>query len=137
MADRVKFPGYLRRREKASVFAAATIFVFPSYFWEGLPNAVLEAMGSGLPILANPIAGVPEVMNDPENGMFLTEVTAEDIAAKLRIMLRDPAYMAATSKRNLEKAWSRYESAVVSRRIEDIYRSVNARVQPDSVVAGS
>lgn len=123
VADRVQFPGYLRRREKAGAFAAATIFVFPSYFWEGLPNAVLEAMGSGLPILANPIAAVPEVMTDPENGRFLSEVTAEEIAAKLRIMLRDPAYMAATSKRNIEKAWSCYELAVVSRRIEDIYRS--------------
>ncbi len=124
--DQVKFPGYLRRREKAVVFDEATVFVFPSYFWEGLPNAVLEAMGSGLPILANPIAGVPEVMTDPENGLFLSEVTGEDIAAKLRIMLSDPVYMAETSKRNLEKAWSRYEAAVVSRRIEDIYRSVQA-----------
>lgn len=124
VTDQVKFPGYLRRREKAAVFDAATIFVFPSYYWEGLPNAVLEAMGSGLPILANPIAGVPEVMDDPDNGLFLSEVTAEDIAAKLRIMLNDPAYMAETSKRNLEKAWSRYESAVVSQKIENIYRSV-------------
>ncbi len=40
-------------------------------------------------------------------------------------MLGDPDYMAATSKRNLEKAWSRNESAVVSRRIETIYRSVH------------
>jgi glycosyltransferase involved in cell wall biosynthesis len=91
IADRVMFPGYLRRKEKASAFAAATVFVFPSYFWEGLPNAVLEAMGSGLPIIANPIAGVPEVMNDPDNGLFLSEVTADDIAKKLRIMLNDPA----------------------------------------------
>ena len=126
--DQVSFPGYLRRGEKAAVFAAATVFVFPSYFWEGLPNAVLEAMGSGLPILANPIAGVPEVMTDPENGLFLSEVTAEDIAAKLRIMLNDPAFLAETSKRNIEKAWNNYESAVVSRRIEEIYRSVQATV---------
>jgi glycosyltransferase involved in cell wall biosynthesis len=125
IADRVQFPGYVRRNHKAKVFADATIFVFPSYYWEGLPNAVLEAMGAGLPILANPIAGVPEVMNDPENGLFLSEVTATDIAAKIRIMLRDPTYMAETSKRNLDKAWSHYESAVVSRKIEDIYRSVS------------
>lgn len=124
ITDLVRFPGYLRRRDKADAFDAATIFVFPSYFWEGLPNAVLEAMGSGLPILANPIAGVPEVMNDPENGLFLSDVTADDIAAKLRAMLTDPDYLAAVSKRNLEKAWSQYESAVVSQRIEDIYRSV-------------
>lgn len=124
VADRVRFPGYVRREQKARVFDEATIFVFPSYFWEGLPNAVLEAMGAGLPILANPIAGVPEVMSAPENGLFLEEVTAEDIAARLRTMLGDPAFLAETSARNIDKAWSHYESAVVSRRIETIYRSV-------------
>jgi len=81
-------------------------------------------MGSGLPIIANPIAGVPEVMNDPDNGLFLSEVTADDIAKKLRIMLNDPAFMAAVSKRNLDKAWSQYEASVVSRRIEEIYKTV-------------
>ena len=122
--DQVRFPGYLRRQEKAAAFAEATMFVFPSYFWEGLPNAILEAMGSGLPIIANPIAGVPEVMDDPENGFFIAEVTAEEVAAKVRAMLGDPAYLAATSKRNIEKAWGCYESAVVSRKIEAIYQSV-------------
>jgi len=130
LSDRVRFPGYVRRDEKAKVFDQATIFVFPSYFWEGLPNAVLEAMGAGLPILANPIAGVPEVMNAPENGLFLDEVSAEDIAAKLRIMLNDPGYMAETSTCNVEKAWSLYESAVVSQRIEDVYRSVKTEFEP-------
>ena len=126
IADRVRFPGYVRRDQKAQVFDEATIFVFPSYFWEGLPNAVLEAMGAGLPILANPIAGVPEVMSAPDNGLFLDEVTPADIADKLRTMLNDPAYLRATSERNIDKAWGQYESAVVSRRIEAIYRSVMA-----------
>ena len=124
--DRVQFPGYVRRSQKARLFDEATIFVFPSYFWEGLPNALLEAMGAGLPILANPIAGVPEVMNDPENGRFLETVTAADIEAKLRLMLGDPTYLAETSARNIEKAWSQYESAVVSRHIEEIYHTVMA-----------
>ncbi|MGI9508451.1 MAG: glycosyltransferase family 4 protein [Geminicoccaceae bacterium] len=128
VADQVRFPGYVRRDQKARVFDEATIFVFPSYFWEGLPNAVLEAMGAGLPILANPIAGVPEVMSDPENGLFLKEVTAEDIAAKLKAMLDDPVFLAEISSRNIDKAWSQYESAVVSRRIEDIYQSVRDEI---------
>ena len=96
-------------------------------------------MGAGLPILANPIAGVPEVMTDPENGRFLETVTAADIETKLRQMLGDPAYLAATSARNIEKAWSQYESAVVSRHVDEIYRSVMAEsrlmVKPASQAA--
>jgi hypothetical protein len=54
-------------------------------------------------------------------------------------MLDDPAYLAVTSARNIEKAWSQFESAVVSRHIDDIYRSVMAEsrlmVKPASQVA--
>jgi len=136
IADHVSFPGYVRRDQKAQVFDDATLFVFPSYFWEGLPNAVLEAMGAGLPILANPIAGVPEVMSAPENGLFLEEVTAGEIAAKLKTMLDDPDYLAKTSTHNVERAWNHYESAVVSRRIEDVYRSVRDETSLVSKPAG-
>ena len=124
LMDHVIFPGYIRRNEKAQAFAEATIFVLPSNFWEGLPNAAIEAMGSGLPIISTRVAGLPEVMDDPDNGLFLDEVTPEHIADKVRIMLRDPGYMAATSKRNSDKAWQRYESAIVSRQIEAVYHSV-------------
>ncbi len=136
IADRVRFPGYVRRDQKAKVFDEATIFVFPSYYWEGLPNAILEAMGAGLPIIAHPIAGVPEVMSDPENGLFLESVSAVEIAAGIRRMLADPGYMAETSARNIDKAWSQYESAVVSRRIEDVYRTVRSELHPAPRTAG-
>ena len=121
--DRIFFPGYIRRQGKASAFDRANLFVFPSYYSEGLPNAVLEAMGAGLPILAYPIAAVPEVMDDPDNGTFLARVTPEDIATKLQAMLADPDELAATSKRNITKAWREYEANAVSRKIEAIYRA--------------
>jgi glycosyltransferase involved in cell wall biosynthesis len=123
VTDQVIFPGYIRGHDKTRVFAEASIFVLPSFFWEGLPNAAIEALGSGLPIISTKVAGLPEVMDDPDNGFFLDEVTPEDIAKKVRTMLRDPDYLAATSKRNQEKAWNNYESAIVSRQIEAVYRS--------------
>jgi glycosyltransferase involved in cell wall biosynthesis len=124
LLDVVDFPGYVRNDQKAKLFDQATLFVFPSYFPEGLPNVILEAMGAGLPILANPIAAVPEVMDDPDNGLFLRSVTPDKIADSLRLMLRDPAYLADVSKRNIEKAWTHYESAVVSQKLEEVYRDV-------------
>ena len=136
VADQVIFPGYIRGQEKTRAFAEASIFVLPSFFWEGLPNAAIEAMGSGLPIISTRVAGLPEVMDDPDNGFFLEKekVTPEEIADKVRRMLRDPDYLAATSKRNQEKAWNNYESAIVSRQIEAVYRSaIDRNRSPSSV----
>ena len=128
--DQVLFPGYIRGNDKVKAFAEASIFILPSYFWEGLPNAAIEAMGSGLPIISTRVAGLPEVMDDPENGFYLDEVTPEDIAEKVRTMLRDPDYLMATSRRNQEKAWNNYESAIVSRQIESVYKSAIDRNAP-------
>ena len=91
-------------------------------------------MGSGLPIISTKVAGLPEVMDDPDNGFFLDEVTPQDIAEKVRTMLRDPDYLAATSKRNQEKAWGNYESAIVSKQIEAVYRLAIDRNRPSSSV---
>ncbi|MGI9492663.1 MAG: glycosyltransferase family 4 protein [Geminicoccaceae bacterium] len=128
VADRVILPGYIRGHDKIRAFAEASIFILPSYFWEGLPNAAIEAMGSGLPIISTRVAGLPEVMDDPENGFYLDKVTPEDIADKVRQMLRDPDYLLATAKRNQEKAWNNYESLNVSRQIEAVYHSATGRM---------
>ena len=134
VTDQVLFPGYIRGHDKTRAFAEASIFILPSFFWEGLPNAAIEAMGSGLPIISTKVAGLPEVMDDPDNGFFLDEVTPQDIAEKVRTMLRDPDYLAATSKRNQEKAWGNYESAIVSKQIEAVYRLAIDRNRPSSSV---
>ena len=58
--DRVLFMGELPRDEVAQELAAASLFAFPSRR-EGWPNAVLEALASGLPVLACGIGGIPDI----------------------------------------------------------------------------
>lgn len=73
--DRVKFLGWKSRSELPAVFQEANLFVYPSRH-EGMPNAVLEAMAAGLPILATRIAGNEDLVND-ETGIL---VNSEDMA---------------------------------------------------------
>jgi glycosyltransferase involved in cell wall biosynthesis len=58
---------------------------------DGLPLALLEAMAMGKPIVATPIAGIPEAILDGENGL-LVEPDAEKVAEKIDFLLRDPKY---------------------------------------------
>ncbi len=57
--DRIKFPGY--RDDMMEIYPIADIFLFPSY-QEGLPMALLEAMGSGLPVIASDIRGTRDLL---------------------------------------------------------------------------
>jgi UDP-glucose:(heptosyl)LPS alpha-1,3-glucosyltransferase len=64
-----------------AAYAAADVFVFPSYF-EAFPLVALEAAAAGLPLLGAAVNGVEDLLSDGDNG-FLIRREAEDIAAKL------------------------------------------------------
>ena len=70
LADRVRFLGWTQRDALPELYRSADIFVFPSYD-EGMPNVVLEALASGLPIVATRIAGNDQLVTDGENGALV------------------------------------------------------------------
>jgi glycosyltransferase involved in cell wall biosynthesis len=84
ISDRVECPGWLDTESKDAALAAAEIFVLPSYA-EGLPMALLEAMAWGLPAIATPVGGVPNVVRDGVNGLLVapghTDALAESLSA--------------------------------------------------------
>ncbi|WP_424936879.1 MULTISPECIES: glycosyltransferase family 4 protein [Bacteria] len=62
VADAVRFPGYVSRRDELeAVVGAATLFVLPS-LTEGMPRALIEAMALGTPAIASRVGGVPELL---------------------------------------------------------------------------
>jgi glycosyltransferase involved in cell wall biosynthesis len=126
MADRIKTPGYVSGPDKARLLLDASIFALPSYFPEGLPNAMLEAMAAGTALLVSDVGGIGEVAKSPENGIVLGEISPRTIAAALERMLADPDYIVEVSERNKTIAWQRYESRIVIDKIEDIYREIAA-----------
>lgn len=77
IGDRVEFVGWLRGDELLQAYTQANLFVFPSRH-EGMPNAVLEAMAAGLPVIASRIAGSEELVAPDESGLL---VPADDVAA--------------------------------------------------------
>jgi len=74
--ERVVFTGWLNKEELWKVYLASDIFVLPSLS-EGMPNVMLEALGSGLPCIGSNIAGVKDILQhedlmfDPQDEMAL------------------------------------------------------------------
>lgn len=68
----------------------AEVFVSSS-LWEGLPNAVLEAMAAGLPIVATSVEGSSELLTDGQTGRLVAPRSSSDLQEALEWMLRNPA----------------------------------------------
>lgn len=77
-------------RTLASLYNAADVFCLPSH-GEGMSNAVLEALASGLPVITTPVGGHPEVIEPGIDGVLVPVRDPAALAGALRDLLRDPA----------------------------------------------
>src|SRR5204863_9966841 len=78
LGERVRFAGRVERDRIPALFAAADLFLLPSVHdhagnVDGLPNTLLEAMASALPIVASNVVGVPTVIDDGVEGLLVPE----------------------------------------------------------------
>lgn len=97
----VRLPGYLPEPEVATLYRAASAFVFPSYC-EGFGLPLLEAMACGLPAAVSDVSALPEVGGDA--ALYFRPEDPEDIAAKIIRLLSDEDLRAALRARGRERA---------------------------------
>ena len=81
MGERLDIPELLRQ---------ADLFWLPSE-WEGLPNVVLEAMASGLPVVATDVGGTGELVRSGVDGFVVPKGDLESFVARSRELLQDDA----------------------------------------------
>jgi glycosyltransferase involved in cell wall biosynthesis len=127
LTDRVEFLGYVRDSAKLEAFRRATIFVFPSTYPEGCPVVVLEAMGTGLPIVCSGAGGLREVVVDGEHGIVAEPPTAQSVADAVGRLLADRERTRAIGDRNRRHAWEKYEARPVARKFEALYSGMSMR----------
>lgn len=126
VGDRVMLAGYLNGPDKAQALVDADIFVFPSYYGEGCPISLLEAMAAELAIVTTAIGGIPDIFVDGENGIILRSVTPIAIADATQRLINDEELLTRVRTRNKQQAWSSYEAAQVTRQIERVYANIVA-----------
>lgn len=119
---RVDFRGYLRGKEKAQSLLDAKLFVFPSYYGEGCPVVLLEAMAAGLPVITHGAGGIPDLFRDGEHGKLLECVTPELIAQAIDELIGNEKLLAEIGERNHRYAWANFEASVVTREMESTYQ---------------
>ena len=105
IANRCEFLGWLTGGEKERLFAQAGVYCLPSKN-EGLPMSVLEAMAHGIPVVATPVGGIPQVIRDGVDGYLVGVDDVEALSAALLCLAQNPgrrAEMGAAARRKIER----------------------------------
>lgn len=122
LAKNVLFLGGVSHDKIPELMSTADIFVLPSLS-EGFPLVIVEAMASGLPVIATNVGGLPEIVKENENGFLIQSKNSNQIAQKIIFLLQNKELrkqMSENSKRiALEYDWDRI-AGIIYERIEDI-----------------
>ena len=108
ISDRVTFLGWQSREELIQCYRQSNLFLFPSRH-EGMPNAVLEAMASGLPVIASRISGNEELVEHEKTGLLVEAENLDSLTSTLQEFIQDPALrqkMGAASRQRVEELYS-------------------------------
>ena len=120
--DKVIFMGFVQ--DISECYAASDIFVFPTLY-EAFSLVTLEAVASGLPILATKVNGTEELIVNGYNGFFI-ERDGNDIAEKVNILVDDDGLRKKMSK-NARKTARNYSWEKVARKTLEVYEEVVKR----------
>jgi glycosyltransferase involved in cell wall biosynthesis len=109
ITDYAQFTGWLPRDEVREAYQSATFLVHASTY-EGMSNVILEALASGLPVVASQIPGNTELIQDGANG-FLVDPAGDpaQLADRISPLFQDPAIWArlsAAARATIEKRFS-------------------------------
>jgi glycosyltransferase involved in cell wall biosynthesis len=121
----VTFAGYLRGAELSAAYRAASALVLPTFWGEGFPTVVSEAMYAGLPVVTTPIRGAADELTEGTHVLFTPAHDATALANTLIRLLEDPALRAAMAGANRDKVRD-FAPKPVARRYRDAIAAVIA-----------
>jgi L-malate glycosyltransferase len=119
--QRVHFAGQLVATENLHQFFDVSVLCSRS---EGSPNAVIEALAAGCPVIATPVGGVPEVIVDRQTGLLIGVDRPDALATSVQELRRDAGLRMRLSAAGPACVRSRYHQTAVIAQLEALYRTL-------------
>ena len=128
----IEFAGYVEGTRKTGCYVGADAFCFLSYT-EGMPNAVLEAMAMGLPLVSSDVGGLKDILAEGVTGYIVAQDRSKEVGERFapEVVAERIERLAAfedvrrkIGEHNKEYARERFAAARVASRLEAIYREV-------------
>jgi len=121
ISDRFRLAGFVSDADLPAYYNAADLFVLPSKSGEGLPLVALEAMSTGLPVVATNVGGIREVMTEGY-GKLVPADAPEDMAKAILTLAQTELSAKKTALRSLSKRTFSWEQNVKS--LMEIYEEL-------------
>jgi colanic acid/amylovoran biosynthesis glycosyltransferase len=127
----VHFVGFLPQSKLLGLYLSAHLFLHPSETppdenQEGIPNSILEAMATGLPILATRHGGIPEAVEHGQSGFLVSEEDHVGLANSLKEIASTPGMLYEMGMRARAVVASRFEQEAQARLLESFYEEAIA-----------
>ena len=123
---RVSFTGFISQEKLREIFYTSHIFLHPSETGrdgnqEGVPNSMLEAMASGLPVFATQHGGIPEAIEHGVSGVLVPERDHEALARALLDAAQDRHLLSRLAREGAAAVAAKFDQRAQIRRLEEIY----------------
>jgi glycosyltransferase involved in cell wall biosynthesis len=130
--NRVSFPGFISQEQLQDLYYASHIFLHPSETvpdgnQEGIPNSMLEAMATGLPVFATHHGGIPEAIENGVSGVLVAEHDHKELTRALLDAVQDPDFLSCIAGNGAEVVRKNFDLNEQARRLEDIYLQIIGR----------
>jgi glycosyltransferase involved in cell wall biosynthesis len=126
IADAIRFAGYVEQQALPRWYRAADVFVLSSDF-DNSPNVVLEAMASGLPVVATDVGGVGDFVDAPSGGALVPKGDASAMGAEILGLLNDGVRRRASGSFNRLRATTRFSWRTSAEQLVEAYRHAMAK----------
>jgi glycosyltransferase involved in cell wall biosynthesis len=123
IGEAVKFIGWVGPSGKRALLESAAAYALPSYA-EGLPVSLLEAMAAGVPVVASPVGGIPEVVADGASGLLAAPGDVATLQRHLRRLLLDRPLGERIGAAGRETVRARFAAERALPRLEEIYAGI-------------
>jgi len=139
LAEAVSFPGFLNPSELNELYARSHIFLHPSELTEkqdqeGIPNSMLEAMATGLPVAATLHGGIPEAVTDGVSGFLVPERAPDALAAALKRLATHPQLLRQLGVQASQSVHTEFEHGCAIQKLESFYDEAVRIGKPRPVV---
>ncbi|MBO6605396.1 glycosyltransferase family 4 protein [Psychroserpens sp.] len=120
----VDIKGFIHGDDKIQAFMNSDVFIFPTYYGEGLPTAILESMLYGLPVISRVIAAIPEVVKNGVNGYLLESKAPNDFMNAIEELIKSPDQFSSISELNQKTAKQLFVAPKARQRMKEIYQKL-------------
>ncbi len=126
ISDRVMLPGFLAPEKLREVYYASHIFLHPSETGsdgnqEGIPNSMLEAMATGLPVFATNHGGIPEAIENGVSGILVAERDHEALSRALLDAAKNPELLKRLARDGANAVAAKFDQRRQIEQLEEIY----------------